>query len=179
LGRNPFKIGPEAGVRPLVETLVSLLSTSRHYLLNAARNLTAESLDEVPTGPLNSLGSLLVHVAAAETMFQNITFHGRQFGPDEEDLRQAFRFERNPLAGSEMDAYRDLLVRTHRRTVSLLAGVDDDWLAEPTTFRGKPSNRHYYWMHFMLDEARHTGQLILIRKRLLGAADASFDPYAV
>lgn len=37
----------------------------------------------------------------------------------------------------------------------------------------------YYWLHFLMDEARHGGQIILLRKHLLTGADAAFDPFAL
>ena len=52
------------------------------------------------------------------------------------------------------------------------------WLASPRSFFGMAANNHYYWTHFLLDESRHTGQIILIRKYLLDASDAEFQPYA-
>jgi len=33
-------------------------------------------------------------------------------------------------------------------------------------------------VHLLMDEARHLGQIILLRKYLLPGVDAAFDPYA-
>lgn len=176
---DPLINGPTSHEQPLVETLISLLGSNRHYLLNASRELTAAELDFVPPGCRNSIGSLLTHVAAAEVMFQNIAFNGRLFSQQEEEFRQAFAFERNPLVGSGWIPYRDLLLKRHQDTVESLQKQEDRWLATPKTFGGRRSNLHYYWHHFVLDEARHTGQITLMRKHLLPESDFNFDPYAL
>ena len=177
--RSPFIVTAREGDRPRLEVLISQLASARHYLLNAARDLSAGQLDAQTAGCPNTIGSLLAHVAAAETMFQNITGQGRQFSEEEEDLKQAFRFERNPLAGQEIAAYGDLLWTAHEASAGLLRTKEDSWLDTANTFAGRPSNFHYYWTHLLMDECRHTGQIILIRKHLMPGHDPSFHPYAV
>ena len=177
--RSPFLVTPGPGANGRIGTLLGQLTSSRHYLLNAVRDLGATQLDAIAPGCPNTIGSLLAHVAAAERMFQNITCRGYRFGDGEEELEQAFRFERNPLAGNDLGPYRRHLLEMHRETASLLEGREDAWLDTATTFRGQPSNYHYYWTHLLMDEARHTGQLILIRKHLLPDSDPQFDPYRV
>ncbi|MEX2543156.1 MAG: DUF664 domain-containing protein [Trueperaceae bacterium] len=175
--QHPLSVGPHFGTRPLLETLASQLGSHRYYLLSAARELGAPQLDTLAPGCSNSIGAILAHVAAAEVMIRNLMFHDLRFAAGQEDLERAFRFDGNHLAGQDMAAYRDYLKRTHEDTLSLLAEKDDAWLATPRTFAGRASNIHYYWTHLMMDESRHTGQVILIRKRLLPGSDGSFNPY--
>lgn len=177
--RNPFLVTAGESSRARIEVLLSQLASARHYLLNAARDLAAEQLEAQAPGCPNNIGALLAHVAAAESMFQNITGYGRQFSDDEEELRQAFRFERNPLAGQVIASYREHLWAKHEATAALLRAKEDEWLDTPNTFMGRPSNFHYYWTHLLMDEARHTGQIILIRKHLMPEHDPSFHPYAL
>ncbi len=175
-----FVIGPSAGRAPHLETLVSMLENARRYLLTASRDLTAEQLDEVPAGAPNSIGAILAHVAAAERMFQHLMFRDYQFSDTERlTVEPAFRFQENPQAGRAVAAYHGWLAELRAETLALFATVDDTWLAEERTFAGRPSNRHYYWLHYLQDEARHTGQITLIRKHLLSDTDPSFDPYAL
>lgn len=174
---SPFLIGPRGFDRPQLETLVSLLVSARHFLSSATRGLTVAQLDARPRQVPNSIGALLAHVVAAETLIQNVTFRGKRFMDVQDELRAAFDFERNPLAGRDLAAYRRALHDTRAETLRLLGEVDDDWLRTPRTFLGQPSNTHYYWMHLVQDEARHTGQVVLVRKYLLRDAEASFDPY--
>jgi len=175
---SPVYVGPKAGRAPHLEALASALASSRHFLLSAVRDADAATLAATPAHGVNTIGRLLVHIAAAERLFQNLTGRGTHFGDDEEDFRRAFRFEADPLAGSDLDAYLTHLAEVRAATVALFAARDDAWLAEPRTFVGRPSSTHYYWLHLLMDEARHTGQIILLRKYLLPGADAGFDPYA-
>ena len=174
---SPVYVGPTAGRAPHLEVLTRALTSSRHFLLSAVRDADAATLAAQPPHGGNTIGQLLVHVAAAERLFQNLTGRGTHFGDDEGDFVRAFRFEADPLAGSGLDAYLAHLEEVRAATTALFAARDDAWLAEPRTFAGRPSTTHYYWLHLLMDEARHTGQIILLRKYLLPDADGAFDPY--
>jgi uncharacterized damage-inducible protein DinB len=174
---SPVYVGPTAGRAPHLEVLTRALTSSRHFLLSAVRDADAAMLAAKPPYGGNTIGQLLVHLAAAERLFQNLTGRGTGFGEDEGDTDRAFRFAEDPLAGRGLDAYLAHLAEVRGATLALFAARDDGWLAEPRTFAGHPSTTHYYWLHLLMDEARHTGQIILLRKYLLGMADAAFDPY--
>jgi uncharacterized damage-inducible protein DinB len=176
-----FLIGPRAGYTPRIGILVSQLANARHYLRRAARGLSVAELDAPPGTASNTIGALLAHLDAAENMFQRITFEGRRF-TTEEAARYGASFE---LAGGAMSSGRLLddylrdMEETRARTVDAMKGRDDDWLETPKTFMGKPANTFYYWFHFIQDEARHTGQIILIRKHLMPGAQPDFNPYTL
>lgn len=175
---SPFLIAPATHDEPLTSTLFAMMRNVRHYLHTATRELDTQALDAVPTGLHNSIGALLAHIAAAERMILNITVHGRRFSDDEADFAAAFRFDDNPLAGNDISTYHEHLAAVRARTLELLQPKDDAWLLEPKTFFGQPSNTLYYLFHMIQDEARHTGQIILLRKHLLPNADPEFQPYS-
>ncbi len=175
---SPSFVGPTHGRAPQIEALASMLTSTRRFTASAVRDLDAAALAAPPPYGGNSIGMLLVHVAAAERMFQNITVRGVQFGEDETTFARAFRFEEDPLRGRDLEAYLAHLAQVRSATLALLAERDDAWLATPRTFGGRPSSTHYYWHHLVLDEARHTGQIVLLRKYLIEGADPTFDPYA-
>lgn len=174
-----FVIGERDDYAPKVGLLVSMLMNSRHYLLSAIRDLSAAELDAQPQGANNTIAALLSHLAAAETMFQAITFHGRRFNEAEQvRWESAFRFEKgNEPKGKVLESYLQDLEEVRQKTLTELKKRDDNWLETPMTFAGRKANMHYYWFHYLQDEVRHTGQIILIRKHLLPGSDASFDPY--
>jgi len=178
---NLFVIGEREGYDLRIGTLVSQLQNARHYLLRAARNLSQEELDASPGAAPNTIGSILAHLDAAENMFQRITFEDRRFN-DEESLRYQpyFEFEGGERShGLPLDAYVDALRETRARTLEGMSRRSDGWLDTPKTFMKQPANVFYYWFHFLLDEARHTGQVILIRKHLVKGADPDFYPYSI
>lgn len=175
---HPFKLGPQGSANPRLTTLLSELEIVRRFTLSVVRDLRPEELAAVPGAGRNSVGSVLAHVAAAERLMQRIVTGGEAFPPGTEDDRRVFAFEYDPLAGSPLDAYLEALTATRARTREVFAEREDAWLDEPRTFFGNPANYHYYWVHLLLDEGRHQGQIVLLRKYLLPSADPEFDPYA-
>ena len=176
---NPFVIGPRDGFTPRVGVLVSCLQNTRHYLRNAMRDLSLEQLDARPQRARNTIGQLLAHVAAAETMFQRLLFKGRRFNNAERERWGAcFEFGDSVWShGRSLEAYLHDLDAARAHTLEGLKTRDDAWLDTPRPFAGHPANHHYFWFHFLQDEARHTGQIILLRKHLIPQAEPDFEPY--
>jgi uncharacterized damage-inducible protein DinB len=178
-GDDLFVIGEREGYAPEIGILVGMLQNARHYLVSAARGLRTEDLDARPGTAVNTIGSILAHLDAVENLFQRLTFEGRRFDPEESArYRAAFELEASDRPrGRALSSYLDALRETRERTLAGMRGRDDGWLREPKTFAGRPANLHYFWLHLLQDEARHTGQIILIRKHLMPGADPRFDPY--
>jgi len=176
---DTFLLGTREGYPPRIGVLVSQLQSSRHYLLRASRDLDIASLAAPPRGLKNTLGHLLAHLDAAENLFQRITFEGRRFN-EQESARYTpyFEFEGGDRShGRALESYLQDLYETRARTLDGLRQREDVWLDTPKTFMKQPSNILYYWFHYILDEARHTGQIILTRKYLIPAANPDFEPY--
>lgn len=173
----PFLVGPAHGRAPRLETLWSQMDACRRFLLSAVRDLSAEDLAADPAPARNTIGGLLAHLAAAERMFQLLTSEGRGFGPDEQDYAEAFWHRHDPLRGQGLDAYLGHLATVRAGTRALFEARDDAWLDDPRSFGGRPANVHYFWTHLLMDEARHTGQVGLLRKYLLPGGASDFDPY--
>jgi uncharacterized damage-inducible protein DinB len=179
MGEPSFVLGARDGFAPAVGSLVSQLEITRHYLLRATRELTAEQLDAVPAGAVNPIGAVLRHLVAAERMFQVMTFEGRGFDEAEKGRWWPdFTFEDTARPrGEGVEAHHAALAEARAATLAGMRARDDAWLARPATFFGRPCNVLYYWTHFLLDEARHTGQVIVARKHGLPDADPGFAPY--
>lgn len=173
-----FRLGPTDAGNPRLETLLSELEITRRFTLSIVRDLSAAQLQTTPSAGRNSIGAILGHLAAAERLMQRITSGGEAFPAGTEDDRRVFAFETEPLAGRPLADYLEHLAATRERTRALFMEHDDAWLAEPRSFFGNPANYHYYWLHLLMDEARHQGQIVLLRKYLTPTADAAFDPYA-
>jgi hypothetical protein len=176
-----FLIGTREGYDTRIGTLVSQLTNTRHFLLRASRGLSVEQLDARPGPARNTIGTLLAHLNAAESMFQRITFEGRLFN-EEESARFSpyFEFKGGERShGRPLADYHAELAETRARTLAEMKRREDSWLDGPKTFQGQPSNVLYYWFHYIQDEARHTGQIILIRKHLMEGADPEFQPFTL
>jgi len=174
-----FVIGPRESYTPKIGTLVSMLANSRHYLQSTTRKLTIEDLDSKPDSAPNSIGAILAHLAAAETLFQCMTFEDRQFN-DEETAYWLDVFKLNPCdrnQGRPLKSYLEELGDIRQQTLDNMLARDDAWLESSKEIFGHKGNIHYYWFHYLQDEVRHTGQITMMRKHLIANNNPDFNAY--
>src|SRR5688500_5121390 len=79
-----FVIGPLEGYSPQIGTLVSMLNYNRMTIMQIVKNLTVKELDFLLDDNANTIGALLMHLAATEKFYQVNTFEGRQDLNEEE-----------------------------------------------------------------------------------------------
>lgn len=174
-----FVIGPKEDFTPKVGTLVGMLTNARHYLRTTTRELTVKDLDSKPQAALNSIGAILAHLAAAETLFQCMTFEDRQFNQEETaywiDVFKLEACDRNQ--GRHLDSYMKELDEIREKTLTTMQEKDDAWLESSKEIFGHSGNIHYYWFHYLQDEVRHTGQITMMRKHLIENNDPDFNAY--
>ena len=72
-------IGPRKGFSPQIGTLVSMLTWMRDTILQPVQGLTVTLLDYLHDPTANSIGALLLHLAAIERLYQLHTFEGRKW----------------------------------------------------------------------------------------------------
>lgn len=173
-----LQLGTDTSKNARLATLLGELEVARRFTRSIVRDLSAADLAAAPGEGKNSIGAVLSHLIAAEALMRRVTSGVPPFPADSEEEGRAFQFGGDPLAGSELSVYLERLEEARAKTRALFADKDDAWLDTPRTFLGNPANYHYYWFHLLLDEGRHQGQMILLRKYLIGTADAGFDPYA-
>jgi len=170
-------IGPVEGYSPQIGTLVSMLNWIRSSVIRAVKDLKPEELDFLLDSKANTIGALLLHLAATDTVYQDLTFYkldgfssdnkkkwGVAMGLGEEGRKQ--------IKGNDLDYYLSALQEVRAKTLAEFKKRDDKWFAEvdPSFFGDKPTNNYCKWFHVCEHEANHRGQIALIRKRLPGAA---------
>src|ERR1700761_7772506 len=67
-------IGPRKGFSPQIGILVSMLTWMRNAILEPVQSLTMTQLDYLHDPKANSIGALLLHLAALERLYQLHTF---------------------------------------------------------------------------------------------------------
>ena len=72
-------IGPKPGYSPQIGTLVSMLTWMELAVLGPTRELTQPELDWLLDKNANSIGALMLHLAATEVLYQRITFNNENF----------------------------------------------------------------------------------------------------
>jgi methyltransferase (TIGR00027 family) len=168
--------GPRNGYSPQIGVFVSQLNWMRKVVLSRLQNLSVEELDWLPHPDANSIGALLIHLAASEVYYGLNTFSGVPWGCFPYDIRKKWgvainlgQTARVRYKGFDLDYYLAHLADAREKTLSELSKRDDDWLmAIDTTWSWGPTNNLCKWFHVCEHESHHLGQIDLILKQLPG-----------
>ena len=125
-------IGPKAGYSPQVGTLVSMLTWMQEAIGRSTEGMTQAELDYLLDAKANTIGALMLHLAATEVFYQANTFEGkdlseemkRKWGPAM-DLGDAGR---KTIKGHDRDYYLGILKETREKSLAEFAKRDDAWL---------------------------------------------------
>jgi hypothetical protein len=173
-------IGPKKGFSPQVGTMASMLNWMRMVVLDSVKDLTAEQLDYLHDPQSNSIGAMLMHLAAIEVYYQANTFEGRQDLNAKEKLMWGAaaalgKEGRTKIRGNNLDYYLNILNETRENTLAEFRKRDDEWLMaiDSNGFSGQPTNNYCKWFHVCEHESNHNGQIKYIKSRLPGASGVS------
>ena len=172
-------LGPQPGYAPQVGTFVSLLTWMRQAngVINATKGLTSADLDYLSDPKANTIGALMLHLAATETYYQLNTFDGKKWGTWPDSVKQQWDAAmglgdagRKVIKGHDRDYYLNILQETRAKTLAEFKKRDDAWImAVDKEWPWGPTNNYCKWFHVCEHEAHHTGQIAFLRKRLPGA----------
>ena len=170
-----YLIGEIAGFTPQIARLVSMLNYVRHTTISAVENLTVNELDYLSDQNSNSIGTLLLHIAAAEAGYQAATFYNRELNDEEKhEWGTALALEekaRQEIKGYELDYYLNKLEQVRAKTLAEFATRDDQWLDEQTTFNDNRINNYFKWFHVFTHEVNHRGQIRLLCRQVRQAGN--------
>nr|WP_089744219.1 DinB family protein [Gracilibacillus ureilyticus] len=152
-----------------ISHLVSMMTWARATTLETVNGLSMEQLDFLVDKNSNSIGALLSHVAAVETLYQVVTFENRYFNEEEMKLwgtgLELGGKARKEIIGYSIDHYLTILKDVRQTTLNGLNERNDEWLYEETNWwRDKPANNYFKWFHVYEDEINHRGQMRVIKK---------------
>lgn len=134
-------------------------------------NLDKAELDFQFDDKSNSIGTLLLHIAALEFKFQLDHFFNRTFSQEEYELfgpAAPHMMNQRLVHGHGLEFYTDILEEIRSTTLAQLETLDDEWLFKEKEGYGNrgPMNNYYLIKHIIHDEIAHQGQIKIIRKRL-------------
>src|SRR5580698_9025592 len=69
-------LGPRPGYSPQIGTMVSMLTWMQSAVVGPVKGMSVADLDHLFDARANSIGALLLHLAATETYYQMNTFDG-------------------------------------------------------------------------------------------------------
>ena len=176
---NVNVIGPKDSYTPQVGTLVSMLNWMRMVVLNSVKNMSQKDLDYLHDAKSNTIGAMLLHLAATERLYQVQTLEGKEWGAwsDKDKLRFEAASElgdlgRKTIKGNSLNFYLDTLKEVRENTLNELKKRDDTWLMTEDANWGwtpGPTNNYCKWFHVCEHESNHNGQIKYIKGRLPGA----------
>jgi len=167
-------VGPKEGFSPQIGTLVSMMNWMRSVILSPVRGMSVEDLDYLHDENANSIGAMLMHLAATERFYQIHTFEGKTWGDWSDKDRQKWNTAsglgqqaRQSIKGNNLDYYLSQLNEVRQQTLKELAKRDDQWLlAVDHNWGWGPTNNYCKWFHVCEHESNHNGQIKWIRSRL-------------
>jgi len=170
-------IGPLEGYSPQLGTFVSMLNWMRDSVIRAVTGIKPDELDFLMDPKANTIGAMLSHLAATETIYQDLTFYDLKDFSDANKKKWNVAMElgeeaRKQIKANNLDYYLSALKETREKSLAEFKKRDDKWLAkvDPQFFGNQPTNNYCKWFHVCEHEANHRGQITLVRKRLPGGA---------
>lgn len=167
-------IGPRDGFSPQIGTLLSMMTWMRNTILRPVKGMDTDQLDFLLDPNSNSIGSMLLHLAATERFYQIHTFEGKKWGDWNEKDRKRFEVAMNlgqeareTIKGHKLDFYLDALEEVREHTISEFKKRDDSWLlsVDENWYWG-PTNNYCKWFHVCEHESNHNGQIKYQKSRL-------------
>jgi hypothetical protein len=174
-------VGPKKGYSAEIGTLTSMMAFMRDQVLRSVKGMSQQNLDFLLDAKANTIGALLVHLAAIESFFQMNTFEGKAGKTLPEAFKEKWGMPmdlgepaRKSIKGNNLDYYLNVLNETREKTLAEFRKRDDAWLmAVDKDWPWGPTNNYCKWFHVTEHEANHNGQIKFLKSRLPGAKSSS------
>ncbi|MBL4707819.1 MAG: DUF664 domain-containing protein [Flavobacteriales bacterium] len=162
------KIKVPKGYSPQIGTTVSMLEDLKSRVTSSVVNLSQEETDFLLDDKANTIGAMILHLAATEKYYQVYTFENRGYNSEEkkewETALSLGNKARASIKGKPMSYYLKKWDAVRKETKKLLKTKDDNWFKSDV--KESSMNNHWAWYHVMEHQANHMGQIRLIIKRI-------------
>jgi hypothetical protein len=166
---NAWIVGPQPGFTPQIGTLTSMLAFTRDQVVQ-------QDLDFLLDAKANTIGALLLHLAATETYYQMNTFAGMDWDSWPDEVKKKWDVPMNlgeparkAIKGNNLDYYLDALHQAREKSLAEFRKRDDKWLAIVVTQGDFSANNYAKWFHVAEHESNHDGQIKFLKSRVPGA----------
>ena len=144
----------------------------------SVKGMSQKDLDFLFDANSNTIGSLLMHLAATDRIYQINTFEGNAL----KELPASYKEKwgaamnlgepaRKAIKGHDLDYYLNLLTEVREQTFAEFRKRDDTWLM--TLDKEWGWNTCCKWFHVCEHESNHNGQIKFLKKRIPGAKQDS------
>jgi len=171
---NQNVFGPRTGYTPHISNLVSMMNWMRSTILRPVQGMSIKDLDYLHDENSNSIGAMLLHLAATEKYYYLNTFENKRWGSW--DAKVASEWDtpmnlgergRQMIKGNPLDFYLEKLNSIRENTLAGLKEKDDDWLFyTDENFVWGPTNNYCKWFHVVEHESNHNGQMKYVSSRI-------------
>jgi uncharacterized damage-inducible protein DinB len=160
------------GFSPRVGIYLAQLEDVRRRTKRYVEGLSAEQLSWCPSDKVESVGTLLIHIAAVEFSWIQEDIMRRPMG-EEWMIAFPIRFDLPQISGKSLEYFLEKLDTVRTQTRNVLASLGDEDLSRTITpldeeSDGEATQYTIEWIlyHLIEHEAHHKGQ-IAVMKRLL------------
>jgi len=167
-------IGPQKGYTPEIGTLVSMLAFTRMQVLQNVKGLSQQDLDFLLDAKANTIGALLLHLAATETYYGLNSFGVVKWDSWPDEVKKKWDVPMNldeparkAIKGNNLDYYLNALHESREKNLAEFKKRDDKWLTVVDTDMGM--NNFAKWFHVAEHESNHDGQIKFLKSRVPGA----------
>ena len=163
-------IKPTKGYSPQIGTLVDMIEDLKDRMTESVKDLSIEETDFLIDDKANSIGTIIMHIAATELYYQAESLENRSWTEEEEEFWNVASNmgdeSRAQLKGKPIKYYLKLWDQVREKSLEGLKTKDDEWLASKVAIG---LNHHYIWFHVLEHQAAHMGQIDLIKNKLPSA----------
>jgi len=177
---NAWIVGPQPGFTPEIGTLTSMLDFTRRQVLDNVKGLSQPDLDFLLDAKANTIGAMLLHLAATETYYQMNTVDGMKWDSWSAEVKKKWDIPMNlgeparkAIKGNSLDYYLNTLHQVREKSLAEFRKRDDKWLVTVVTEEDFTANSYAKWFHVAEHESNHDGQIKFLKRRLPGAKDTS------
>jgi hypothetical protein len=163
--KRRLTIGPVSPYSAHIGVLVATMERCREATVRLVEGLTVAQLDYLFDGEDNSIGALLLHLAAIEAAYQELTFRGRNILDVPERIVKWHvpmyldAPAREQIRGHPARYYLDELAAMRAETLAQFQQYDDSWLWQETEWDDAVVNNYWQWYHVYEDEINHRGEM--------------------
>lgn len=173
-----YIVGPQPGFTPEIGTLTSMLAFTRMQVVHNVKEMSQQDLDFLFDAKANTIGALLLHLAATETYYGMNSFGGMKWDSWSDDIKKKWDIPMNlgeparkAIKGNSLDYYLNILHESREKNLAEFHKRDDKWLAALDKEMGM--NNYAKWFHVAEHESNHDGQIKFLKSRVPGAKPAT------
>lgn len=159
---NAQKINSKKGYDTQIGVMVYMLEYLKSDIVSTTRGLNQIETDFQFDKQANSIGAIILHLAAVEATYQKTTFGVEVYNEYQKEEKELFELaldlnkSKEKLKDKPIKYYLDLYKKVRKKTLKEFKKRNDDWWTK---------DNHWAWFHVMEHQAHHLGQIKLITKR--------------